>query len=411
MKLSRWVWPVIGLAVAAAVLAGLYGYLVAEGELPVGSSILRMQPVVERPFTTAGTPKPVPIPSSEGSVRNVILFIGDGMGVGQVSSASILLYGPEGGLSFEQAPVIGLMRTYSGSDLVTDSAASSTALATGHTTTNRMISTLPDGTEPTTVLEAAKAQGLATGVVTTSGLIDATPAGFATHSPSRYDYGTVLSGMLRSGVDVMLGGDWRLLDEARRGATPEQARQLADEARASGYEVVRTAEELEGVTGPRVIGLFPGRPGNNADANGPDLEHTTRAALRTLAQDPEGFVVMIECEITDGAGHANDIDLVVDGVTELDRAVRVAVEFAAEHGDTLVIVTADHDTGGLGIDHGDRPDGPASIRWATTSHTAQWVPVFAFGPGSESFDGLFHTTDMALILGDLLQLSNFPSGR
>jgi alkaline phosphatase len=401
---------VVGLLFAGAVLAAVYGYLTAEGELPIGSNVLRLQPVTERPLATAGPPKPVTIPSAEGTVRNVILFIGDGMGVGQVSSASILLYGPHGGLSFEQAPVIGLMRTYSGSDLVTDSAASATALATGHTTTNRMLSMLPDGTEPATVLEAAQARGLATGVVTTSGLIDATPAGFATHSASRYDYGTVLSGMLQSGVDVMLGGDWRLLDEARRGATPEQARQLIESARASGYHVVRTAEELAAASGPRVIGLFPQRPGGNADANGPDLEQSTRAALRSLAQDPDGFVAMIECEITDGAGHANSIDLVVDGVAELDRAVRVALEFAAEHGDTLVIVTADHDTGGLGIDHGDRPDGPASIRWATISHTAQWVPVFAYGPGSSAFDGLIHTTDMAVVLDELLDLPAFPSG-
>ena len=406
---SRWVWPAVVLLTVAAVLAGLFGYLVARGTMAVGSAVVRLDRPCERPLATAGTPAPVTVPSADGVVRNVIILIGDGMGVGQVSSASLLLHGPDGGLSFEHAPVVGLMKTSSGSDLVTDSAASATAMATGHLTTNRMVSTLPNGSTPRTLLEAAMDHDLATGVLTTSGLIDATPAGFTTHSPSRYEYDTVLAGMLRSGVDVMLGGDWGLLDEARRGSTPEQARALVDEARSSGYEIVSTADELKRAAGQRLIGLFSERPGDHDDACGPDLEVTAPVVLSALGQDPDGFVAMIECEITDGAGHENNIDRVVAGVAELDRAIRVALEFAVEHGDTLVIVTADHDTGGLGIDHGSRPDGPASIRWATTHHTAQWVPVFAFGPGADRFDGLFHTTDLARILGDLLKLEDFPS--
>lgn len=346
--------------------------------------------------------------SEEPRPRNVILMIGDGMGVGQVSSASAILYGPGGGLSLESAPITGLVRTHAGNELATDSAAAATAMATGFKAPKTAISILADGRRPLTLIEAVKSSGLGTGVVTTSGLADATPAGFLVHAGDRYQYAEIFSAILATENDVLIGGNWIHHHRAKHDKAYLELVDRVDElGTAAGYQVVRDEAGLAHAQ-PPVLGLFPPR-GDSADGHGPELATTTGFALEALASDETGFFVLIESEVTDGSGHDNNISDLVDAVREFDDAVGVAVNWAEQRGDTLVLVTADHDTGGLGIIDGDFDDGVAEIRWATDLHTAQWVPLFAFGPGAEAFSGVIDNTEIGILIAKLLGIEDFPN--
>jgi len=399
----------ITLLVVAAAVAVASRF--ARFEVAVGNLVIRSQRGVTHPFPVPpalAAPEPVAVAVDGDRPRNVILMIGDGMGLGQVSSASPLIHGPAGRLAVERFPVVGLVRTFAANDLAADSAASASAIATGLKCSTKAISTLDDGSRPVTLLEAARSRGLATGVITTSGLMDATPAAFTAHADRRTHYSTILRAMLASGVDVLIGGDWRHYRKARRDAEFQRLIERIDElAGAAGYTVVRDPRRLATTDGP-VLGLFPPR-GRTADAHGPPLRDTVLAALGRLAEDPDGFLAVFESEVTDGAGHNNDIDLLVKGVRELDDAAAAARAWAERRGDTLVLVTADHDTGGLGVVEGRYRDGLATVRWATDLHTAQWVPLFAAGPGSDRFGGVLDNTEIGRTVAALLDLAPFPS--
>ncbi len=400
---------------ALVVAVGWVALRIGRGEVALGNLVLRLQRGSSWPIPTWSKAsearrghQPVE-PSAAGTrPRNVVLLIGDGMGIGEVSSASMLLHGGPGGLSLETAPVTGLMRTWSADDLTTDSAAAATAMATGFKTANHRLSTLDDGGVAMTLLEAARDMGLSTAVVTTGGLVDATPAAFSTHADSRRSYQDILAGILASRVNVVIGGDWKIeeMTEAERAGGSTR---LQSVAAAAGYALVRSEEQLLATEGERVLAVFPARDGDSGAAHGPPLAVTARRTLALLEPNPRGFVAVMECEGTDVAGHRNEIAKVLESVSELDAALRVALETARRRGDTLVLVTADHDTGSLGIVGGPYEKGRATVRWSTTDHTAQWVPVFAFGPGAERFGGVLDNTEVAWRLGELLGLTGFPA--
>ncbi len=201
----------IAFVLAAVLLAARF----APWEVAGGNLVLRAQQGMtsEFPIPANGLVDEVrrrdhAAPAEETRPRNVILMIGDGMGVGQLSAASAILHGPAGALALESAPVTCLVRTYSGNNLATDSGAASTAMATGHKAPKTAISILADGRIPVTLMEAAKAAGLATGLLTTSGLADATPAGFLVHADDRYEYAQIFSEILDSQNDILMGGTW-----------------------------------------------------------------------------------------------------------------------------------------------------------------------------------------------------------
>jgi len=391
--------------VAVAVVLMLLPHVV-HLDLAVGDLVIRTQRGHQHPYpveTRAG--EPVVTPSSEPGrrPRGVVLVIGDGMGVGMVSSAAHLLHGPGGGLALESAPVTGLMRTVAADDLVTDSAASASAMATGYTHDRKTVSIRPDGSRPPSLFEVASRAGLATGAVTTAALVDATPAGFLARASYRYHSGEILSQALASATDVLVGGDGTTSTKLYR---DERYRELLGrvEEVASPRTVVESADALRSATAP-VLALFPPRePG--LDQYGPPLRDTAAAAYDILASDPDGFVLLAECEATDSFGHDNAIDATVASVREVDDAARALLARAAATGDVLVIVTADHDTGGLGVVDGE--DGVAEVRWASKEHTAQWVPVFAWGPGAERFGGVLANTDLGVRIADLLGLEGLP---
>lgn len=342
--------------------------------------------------------------------KNVILMIGDGMGVGQFSSASMMLHGPDGRLAVESAPITGLVRTYAGDDLVTDSAAASTAMATGFKAPKTAISILADGRRPVTLLEAAKSSGLGTGVITTSGLADATPAGFLVHAEDRYQYAHIFSSILGTRNDILMGGTWIHHHKAKHDREYLDLVSRIDELGSdAGYHVVRNESDLAVAETP-VLALFEPR-GSSASAHGPELAVTTRFLLDALGGRAEGFFALIESELSDDSGHKNSISDVVEAVREFDEAVALAVAWAGGRTDTLVLVTADHDTGGLGVTEGDYEDGAAEVRWVCDMHTGQWVPLFAFGPGAEHFNGVMENTDIGVTIAKLLGIADFPNAQ
>lgn len=413
-RLTQWLLQ-LAVAVAAAVLVALVIARFIGVDVTIADTVVtverldRMEFPVPGPDTIrhpdgAGSPA---APATDDRPRNVILIIGDGMGLGHLSTAATLLSGPAGGLAVESAPVTGLVRTWTASGLVTDSAAAGTALATGHKTAKRFLSTLPDGSEPMTLFDAATSRGMATGVVTTSGLADATPSAFLAHSSSRYTYAAILEQILRSDSDVLVGGTFERHRKA--GNQPDYLELLgrAEEVADGHRTVVRSGEQLA-VADPPVVALFPPRPGSRY-AHGPPLERSVRRALELLAPSPAGFLLVIESEETDESAHENDIRHLLAGIEELESTVRHTLDFAAAHGATLVLVTADHETAGVAISDGDFEGGVAELRWANNDHLGNWVPLFAFGPGASRFSGVLDNTSIPVRIAELLGFEEFPS--
>lgn len=383
---------------------------------------------------------------SSGRAKNVILMIGDGMGAAHRFAGQLLAAGRNGRLAMDRLPHLGQMHTLSidRETFVTDSAAAATAIATGMKTINGSVSMSVDGTPQPTMLEILAQSGRSTGLVTTCQLTDATPAAFAAHVPHRSDQSEIARQFVQdSRVDVLLGGGgayWYPLGEPNPFSDPEPLRamsrgtagRLAEDAVDRGYRLATTASGLQEAIAsgdPRIVGLFAGQELFVQSAEGlgdvydpaVSLAEMTSSAIDVLSRRPEGFFLMVEESAIDRMAHRNNAPLTLKGVLELDRAVQVAVEFAADRDDTLVIVTADHETGGLAIaGSGDTPypyepggglldtmlaheDGPFPVAdepygfvigWATTGHTAATVPVSAMGPGAEAISGTIENTDL-----------------
>lgn len=314
--------------------------------------------------------------------KNVILLVADGAGPAHFTAARNLR-----GNDFRigTMPVTGFQTTQCADRAVTDSAAGATALATGAKTNYEMVSLEPKTRAPLpTVLELAEKRGKATGLVTTANFWDATPAAFAAHAKHRHDPGVDLQ-MLRSGADVIAGTG---LEDFSRELTPEQARAAAE----NGYTVVNTREQLDTAKGAKLLAHFPYQE-RNLDVREAPLPVLAKWAIDHLAKDPDGFFLLVEHEGTDSASHQNhQVDL-RKALTSFDEAVGVALDFAQKRGDTLVVVTSDHETGGMRISE-TKERSRWRIEWATGDHTATAVPVFAYGPGSAAFSGFQDNTDV-----------------
>jgi len=300
----------------------------------------------------------LPISSLAGQAKNIILMIGDGMGpshfgAGWLYSNRVL------GKELRMVEVMKSGRTaYVVNDtadaIVTESAAAAGQIATGVKMTARALSMAADGKTPVrTILEIAKERGVATGLVTTSGITDATPAAFAAHVPHRSDEASVAAQELQAGVDVLLGGRKQFFLPEAAGGKRKDGRDLTEEARRAGYAVVGTAGELKQATGSKILGLF--NMGNmayeidRAKTSEPSLAEMTAKTLEVLSKNPKGFFAMIEAGRIDHAAHRNDAAGTIREVLAFDDAVGVALEFQQKNPDTLIIVTADHETGGMAL--------------------------------------------------------------
>lgn len=322
-------------------------------------------------FATATTPQP----------KNVILLIADGMGLAHITAAK-QFRGDD--FRIGTMPVVALVTNPSTDRYVTDSAAGATALATGRKTNYEMVSLDPvTGAPLETVLEVAEKAGKVTGLVTTADFWDATPAAFAAHAPNRND-ASIMDQMVRSGVEVLAGTGLEKFGTEGRPSFEEFASK-------AGYTAIDTRAELDAARGPRLLASFAG-PDRDLDAAEAPLPVLAQWAIDRLSGNSKGFFLMIEQEGTDSASHQNhSIDL-GSALVSFDQAVGVALDFAAKRGDTLVLVTSDHETGGLRVS--ETRKARFRLEWSTTDHTATMVPLFAFGPGSAAFAGVQDNTDV-----------------
>lgn len=296
--------------------------------------------------------------TASARAKNAILLIGDGMGPSHVGAAwlySNRVLGKE--LKMVEAMNAGRV-AYLANDtadaIVTESAAAAGQIATGQKMTARAISMAADNKTPVkTILEMLKERGLATGLVTTSGITDATPAAFAAHVAHRADEAAVAEQELALGVDILMGGRKQFFLTELAAGKRKDGRNLMDEARAKGYAVAGDADELKAAKGPKILGLF--NMGNMAyeidrrQTNEPSLAEMTQKTLQVLSQSPKGFFAMIEGGRIDHAAHRNDAAGTIQDTLAFDAAVGVALEFAKKNPDTLVLVTADHETAGMAL--------------------------------------------------------------
>lgn len=315
------------------------------------------------------------------SAGNIVLIIGDGMGPEQVRAAQLYDVGPDAELVMQSLPVRGWVRTDPYGAGPTDSAAAATAMATGRKVVNDVVSrALPgDSSDLTTILEIARDAGWSTGLVSTSFITHATPAAFGAHAYDRGDTDVIADYYLNhTRPNVLMGGGHdSILD-------------LWSEE--SGYQLVRTRDEMLATapTAERVLGAFgDGHMPYLADGPLGDLprqREVAMAAIANLERDPDGFFLMIEGGLIDRAGHIDENDpsktgRMIQEVVELDRTVAAVLDWARERTDTMVIVTADHETGELTIE-GDNGIGEyPTVHWGGHAHTGINVPVYAWGAG------------------------------
>ena len=348
-----------------------------------------------------------PLLSPDSQVENIIFLIGDGMGLSQITSARIANYGADKRLNIEKMPVTGLINTHSSNDLITDSGAAGTALATGYKTNNGMISVSPDGKRLRTILEACRDIGMSSGLVVTCTITHATPAVFASHVMSRNDEATIASQLLENKVNVMLGGGRMFfLPESEPGSKRHDERNLLVEAQKKGYLYIQTKEELGESRGNYILGLFQLGHLTTIPPE-PSLGEMTDKAIELLRKNRKGFFLMVEGSQIDWACHDNDTDNTIRQTLLFDEAVKVALDFALENKHTLVLVTADHECGGMGINSGSLDGKELSIGWTTKGHSGVPVPVYAFGPQAERFMGLKDNTEIPRIFAELLGIESF----
>lgn len=346
---------------------------------------------VSKAFTAPALSAPLVQKISEKAPRNIILVIGDGMGQGAYDLTSLWAHGDTRRLVMQQLPVAGLCETYSMNSAVTDSAASGTAFACGQKVNNGAIAMTPSGKKLKSVAKSARELGKSVAIITSDPLSGATPAVFFAVQPARGMAPEIVADAAACDFEVLIGNAGTRGLFTQNGAGENQ-RNLQKEMEAKGYAFIETPEDFAAVPEARkVLGQVESKVFTTDDVA---LSKLAKTAIERLAKDPDGFFMMIESTYPDHGGHGNDPNVSVMGTIHADWVVKVAVEYAAEHGDTLVICTADHETGSLMAAQSTAPGSAPVIFYGGTSHSGVPVPIYAFGPSAELFGGLINNIDI-----------------
>ena len=299
-----------------------------------------------------------------------------------------------GKLNLDNMPVVGLSRTYSLSDLITDSAAGGTALAAGQKTANSHVGMTPDGKPMYSMLDKARDCGKKTGVVVTCHMADATPCDFCCHSDDRYKYDEVIAGYADCGMDFIAGGGWDYFRKNRK-----DGRDIEDEMARKGYAVAHDEVELM-AAGLPVLALLSDDNLPPALERGDLFRHMVAKGLSELSSQSgdKGFVMMIEGSSIDDWQHENRIDMAMEEILDFDRTLGDVLQWAAADGHTLVVVTADHATGALTLQDGDIAEGRIGVAFGNDSHNGIAVPFYAWGPGSDQFGGIKENAELGALI-------------
>ena len=331
--------------------------------------------------------------------KNVILLIGDGTGLSQISSA---FYFKKTKPNYARFKSIGLMKTSSSREDITDSAAGATAFSSGIKTYNGAIGVADDSTKVKTLVEIVSPLHIKTGVISTSSILHATPASFYAHVINRGLYEDIAADMVVSDIDFFAGGGTKFFNKRKDG------KNLLEELKAKGFGIDTTAlGNFEGIKKHSKMGylLAENHLDPVAKGRGDFLSNATELGIEFLSkdQDNSNFFLMVEGSQIDWGGHANDADYLISELIDFDDAIGKALDFAEKDGNTLVIVTADHETGGFtlsstlkkteeGKSYSDYNE--ITGTFSTNGHSATLVPVFAYGPGSEAFSGVYENTEI-----------------
>ncbi|MDN5289089.1 MAG: alkaline phosphatase [Mucilaginibacter sp.] len=330
-----------------------------------------------------------PTYSADGStkkVKNIILCIGDGMGLSQIYSTYTA---NRGQLNIFQMQNIGFSITNSADAYITDSAAGATAFASGQKTDDRAIGVDPSGKPLKSLADYSAEAGKKTADIVVCELTDATPAAFYAHESERSNYTSIANQIINSPVDIFLGSAYKDFTVAVNGETP------IDKMKKRGYTIIRNFNDFLNTPATRILGLMDDsvtRP--KMEGRGNYLPLAFNKVTSTFKSNPQGFFMMIEGSQIDHGGHNNNLQQVITENGDFDRVVGEALRFADEDGETLVIVTADHETGGLTLLDGSIVNGYVWGDFSTNDHTGTPVPVFAYGPHSGDFKGVYPNTDI-----------------
>ena len=323
-------------------------------------------------------------PQEPAKAVNVIYMIGDGMALPQVYAA-MLASGEE--MTFSQFPYIGVVDTHSASNDITDSAAGGTALASDHKTNNAMLGVNPDSIPVKTVLEVLAEQGKETGIVVTSYVTHATPAAFYAKVPHRKQYEDIAVQMAENPyLNLIIGGGMKHFN--RRSDSLDLVARMVNEL---GWTVYDTLDGID-VTCKKYAVMADDNHMPQAAERGDFLPRAVKTALKSLDSAENGFFLMVEGSQIDFACHANDSTWMMDEMLDFDYAVKVALDYAKEKGNTLVVVTADHETGGLTLPDPNGKYTNVVFDYSSRSHTCLPVMVYAYGPGAEQFTGWMQNT-------------------
>ena len=333
--------------------------------------------------------------SAQKNPKNVIFLIGDGMGIAQVYAGMVA---NNNSLALERCTHSGFSKTYSDSNFTTDSGAGGTALSCGVKTKNGMIGMSPDSVAVQSILELASKNKLSTGIVVACAVTHATPASFIAHQVNRNMYEEIATDFLKTDIDVFIGGGRKHFEDRGDG------RNLTTELKAKNYQVAYNMNEVKAIKTGKLAGLLYDEQNPGIPERGTMLPDATKAALDILDNNTKGFFLMIEGSQIDWAGHDNNSGQVVKEMLDFDQTIGHVLDFAKKDGNTLVIITADHETGGMTILDGTFGSDNMKTVFTTKGHSGVPVPVFTFGPGAENFSGFMENTSFKAKIAKLLKL-------
>lgn len=331
----------------------------------------------------------------EPEVKSLIYLIGDGMGLAQMTMLEVEEdYAPT---PFSRAEAVSLVTTRSANNRVTDSAAAGTALASGFKTNNSMLGVTPDSVAVKSMMEMARDAGKATGLVVSCYLQHATPGAFYAHQPGRHMTEEITDDLVACDFDVMIGGGSRWLTDAHRTTLTER-----------GYTLSFDRESCLAATSRPLLAMVEAEYLPQAPERGDFIPRATEKALALLSERDEGFMLMVEGSQIDGAGHGNDAPYLLAEMRDFAEVVELAFNYADTHPGTLVVVTADHETGGLSMPSGKSDftlsESGIDYRFGTGSHSAIRVPAYFYGTGADCFPALLENTELAERLMYLLKI-------
>lgn len=336
---------------------------------------------LEKPYTV----EKISPASGKGHVKNVILMIGDGMSLMHIQAAWTC---NRGHLWLENAQATGLSKTPASNRLITDSGSGGTSLATGYKTIYHAVGVDADGKPLTSLCTLAKTKGKDAGIAVTCRLWDATPCDFCCHNIDRNNEQDLVADYLDSNIDYAFGGGAKYFEHRTDG------RNIFNELKSKGYHISRTWEDLQKWQKGKVFCVPYDVDTPLPDERGNLLARAALKGMNLMNQNKNGFFMMIEGSQLDDYGHFNQLDMLMKETLDFDRTVGEVMKWAAKDGQALVVITADHETGGMTVHGGNLESGTVVCNFSTKDHSGTMVPVYAFGPGSEQFTGFMDNTDI-----------------